>query len=310
MKLAFLFSAYTDPPHLARLVASLPRGSAFFVHVDARKPLEPFAEATRGLPVSFLARRYPITWGGYSQLLYQTELLRTALAEAPDADYLVLLTAQDYPLWSNGRIVSFFASLPKDGAVMAGAPVEGNALQRRTYSAYRFFGDRAWPYGSVRSKFRVMLRRLCYGLGVRKPLHIKAGSRCLKLYKGSDYWAVSPAVARYILHEWDTCAPLRRYLRTSFAPSELMAPTVLFNSPLTRAQGYRRDGYDTLFAVSPLHYIDYGEQIKVLTEEDLTKIVETDRMFCRKTLTGESDGLMDRIDELRAEAGEPRSCGQ
>jgi hypothetical protein len=50
---------------------------------------------------------------------------------------------------------------------------------------------------------------------------------------------------------------------------------------------------------TPLTYIEYGEEIKILTEADYDAILKSGKMFCRKTITGRSDKLMDMIDEHR-----------
>jgi hypothetical protein len=50
---------------------------------------------------------------------------------------------------------------------------------------------------------------------------------------------------------------------------------------------------------TPLTYIEYGKEIKVLTEADYDRILASGKMFCRKTVTGRSDKLMEKIDELR-----------
>jgi len=48
-----------------------------------------------------------------------------------------------------------------------------------------------------------------------------------------------------------------------------------------------------------LTFIDYTNGIKIFTEEDFDMLIKSDKIFCRKTITGKSDRLMDMIDAYR-----------
>jgi len=66
MKIAYLISAYTDAPHLGKLVDALyTDDSYFFIHVDKKVDISPFKESTAGKRhVSFLKDRHKVAWGG------------------------------------------------------------------------------------------------------------------------------------------------------------------------------------------------------------------------------------------------------
>ena len=54
--------------------------------------------------------------------------------------------------------------------------------------------------------------------------------------------------------------------------------------------------------LTPLQLIEYKEAIKVWTLSDFDKLVASGKMFCRKTLSGLSDTLIEKIEnELRKE---------
>ena len=106
-KLAFLISAHKDPVHLKRLVDSLPDGSEFFIHIDAKSDIRPFTERIDQPNVHFIEHRVNVCWGSINEVEYQMELVRAALA-AGSFDYLVTLSGMDYPVWSNSRIMEFF----------------------------------------------------------------------------------------------------------------------------------------------------------------------------------------------------------
>lgn len=61
----------------------------------------------------FVTNRLSVNWGGYHQVLYQKELLRSCIESGVDFDRVFILTAQDYPLWSKQKIVSELEDNPQ-----------------------------------------------------------------------------------------------------------------------------------------------------------------------------------------------------
>ena len=111
---------------------------------------------------------------------------------------------------------------------------------------------------------------------------------------------MGPAFASpYVLHEWDTNKRLVNYFSTAFCPDETFIQTVAFNSRFASRCLLQEGRYTSLAALTPLTYIDYDPVIKVLTEEDWPVLQQSGKMFCRKTMTGTSDALLDRIDRER-----------
>lgn len=302
MTLAFLISAHTDPEHLRRLIFSLPSGSRFHVHIDRKSDIEPFVRLLGGNPsVTFLERRTDVVWGSINEVEYQMELLRSALGDSVRPDYLISMSGMDYPLWGNGRMERFFAEA--DGReFLQGISMEGQGRHAEIYTEYRLFGDRRWPAGSLGSRMRVAARRALKAIGLRKPLVFTAGGRRYTLHKGAAWWAITPRLAAAALAAWDTDKALRHYFSTSFCPAETFLQTFAFNSNEFAPRCILTEGdYRSLAALTPLTYIDYNPVIKILTEEDFPALVASGKMFCRKTVTGRSDSLMDMIDARRAE---------
>lgn len=302
MRLAFLISAHTDPAHLRRLVDSLPREADFYVHIDRKSDISQFA---RLLPdnrrVELIKHRTDVVWGSINEAEYQMELIRAALNDSRTYDYLISMSGMDYPLWSNGRIMEFFREC-NGREILQGICMDGQGYAARNYVEYRLFSSRHWPDGSIGSKLRVALRKVIRRAGIRKPLRFKAGERTYKLYKGAAWWAITPRLAGLALREWDGNRSMRRYFNTSFCPAETFIQTVAFNSVEFAPRCILTEGeYTSLAALTPMTYIYYSPVVKVLTEDDFTTLTEQDKMFCRKTITGRSDRLMDMIDERRSE---------
>ena len=298
LKTAYLLSAYTDPEHLGQLVRQLPPGADCYVHVDANVDIRPFRQATQGLDVRFMERRLHVGWGSFAQVEYQVGLLRTALDTRTDYDFLFVLSAQDYPVWSGTRIERYLQEHTGRNLIQA-ICMDGQPPQTtRPYREYRLFSNLCLRPGSPASKLRAATRRIGAHL-LHKPLAFKADGRTFRLYKGSDYFALNGETAAYVLDEWERCHELRRYFQTGFAPSETFIHTLLFNSPLAGTCIQTAGTYRSLAALTPLTYIDYNPVIKVLTEADYDSIIASGKMFCRKVASGTSDRLVQMLDAHR-----------
>lgn len=297
MKLAFLISAFTDAPHLRRLVDALPPSADVYVHIDANVDEAPFREVLSGTRARFIRHRVRVMWGSFRQVEFQMELIRAAL-DRQSYDYLFMLSGQDYPVWSNSRIEEFLEQHQGENFLQAMPLVGRPAVDTREYTRYRFFNNRPWRYGTWKSRFRVALRHLCEHF-LTKPLEFVADGRHWQLYKGSDYFALTGQLATYVLRIYDTCPHLRRYFVNSFAPSETFVHTIAFNTPEYASKCILSNppmgARVPLEELTPLTYIEYGTKIRELTLKDYPDILRSGKMFCRKCVTGVSDDLLSKI---------------
>lgn len=298
-RIAYILSAYTDAPHLARLVAALDDGGAdFYIHVDRKVDSRPFHRLLDG-KATFVPSHW-ISWGGWQQVEYQKELLAAVLHSGRDYMRVVCLSGQDYPLWSNMRIRRYFDEHP-DAEFIMGLNLTRctDRAQRSKICCYHFFRDLPWRNLWWKNKLIVASRLLMKALPLRKRPYTFINGRQADVYFGSDYWAVTLPCARYIYEKLCSEQQLVRYFRTSFVPSELCIQTLVFNSPFARHALLYKGDYPGLSGLTPLHYIEYGHAIKTLTLEDLPALHRSDKMFCRKVVSGVSDGLADLIDQDR-----------
>lgn len=301
MKIAYLISAHSDPAHLYRLVGALQPAAAFFIHVDAKVDLASFARVLNRENVHFIAERYDVRWGEISQVYYQRALLRAALDSGQTFDRLFTLSGLDYPVWGNARIRQFFAEHPHTEYICGIDMTDQRPDIQRTYRMYRPWPGLSLSWTRLRTFIRARSRKLLWLFGCRKPLTVEvAGSTVpLRLHKGGSWWCITPQLARYLLDTLDNHPELLAYFRTSFGPDETLWQTLVFNSPYAGKALCAQGDYTTLADLTPLHHIYYHPVIKVFTLDDLPDILSSGRMFCRKTMTGVSDGLMDRLDALR-----------
>lgn len=303
VKIAFLISAFTDAPHLQRFIDSLPADSDCYVHVDASYDITPFKESVKHCKprkgnISFISHRIKVMWGSFTQVRFQMQLIRAALDSSNSYDYLFMLSAQDYPVWSNDRIIQHLEVNKGKNFLQGMSLAELPHSETYEYTRYRFLNNYPWRYGTLKSKFRVALRKICEPI-LKKPLVFEADGKIYSLYKGSDYFAITGELAVFLLETYDHSPQLRRYFSNSFAPSETFAHTVAFNSHFANSCILTQGPVKKLEQLTPLTYIEYGKSIKILTDADFDTIVKSGKMFCRKTVTGESDRLMDMIDKQR-----------
>ena len=304
MKLAFLYSAYTDPQQLKRLIDSLPEGSHHFIHVDAKSDIGPFRALLASPSVHFLEQRHAVVWGSFRQLEYQMSLFRAAILSGTDFDYLVTMSGMEYPVWSNSRIEQFFEEKKRRNE----QPIQALLLTTQNHRQQRLY-TRHWPFnnvylrpGSLRSKLRVALRQGGYILGRRKKLEFDADGHHYRLHKGSDWFALSAEAARFVLDRWDNSPELQNYFRDSFTPSETAIHTILFCDERFRPSCMYVEGdYTRLADLTPLCYIDYRPLVRVLDESYYDILLQTDKMFCRKIRSGKSDRLVSLLESHRRE---------
>ena len=309
-RIAYIISAYKDAPHLARLMDALDDGAAdFYVHVDANADITPFRRLVGERAV--FVRRHAVSWGGWSQVKYQQELLKAVVDSGKDYLCVVCLSGQDYPLWSNTRIRKFFENNP-EAEFICGMDLTTCIDQRQQEKVrlWHFFRDLHCKSLWWKNKLIVSARSLMKLLPWRKKPTIRINGREAHIFFGSDYWALTLPCARHVFETLCREKELVHYFRTSFVPSELCVQTIVFNSPFA-TKALRHEGpYPGLPELTPLHYIDYGQSIKALTEDDLPALLHTDKMFCRKVVSDVSDALADILDKRRSAANGDAASGQ
>lgn len=295
MKLAFLISTGKDARHLTSLINSLPEDATYYVLVDSKRSLLHFKRSLFRENVNFISHRVNVVDGSIREVEAQVELLRAALTDG--ADYMVYLSGQDYPLWSNDRIVKCFNKA--DGhEFLTGVAMPGQGRAAYPYTDLQPLSGKPWRTFSAKGQMRISLRRLINGLHIHKTLRIHCPEKTYTLYKGSSSWAITPDLAELVVKMWDENKRFVNYFRTSYRPVETFVPTVAFNSDLASRCDLVKGRYPGTDALNQLTYID-GKTAKILTEVDFAELKVVDKMFCRKVVSKYSDGLVSMIDAVR-----------
>lgn len=293
MRIAFLISAYTDPKQLRNLIIALQTLDAYFyIHVDKGIPIDDFKSETDNLQkVYFITKRVSVNWGGFSQVIYQKNLLETAIQSGIRFDRIFILSAQDYPIIPTHQIEQILIEQPRKQFI------NGYNMSKTTdkhlRSAIRLYHFRDFPIGT--KSIQQYLARLCrIGmriLPIRKSSTIHIDGKQWDIYKSSSYMCITFDLACYIYDQMLHNRRLINSLRHAFIPEELVIPTIVFNSSF-RDEATLFHDYPGLQGLSAITYFEYGQSIKVFTADDFQTLRDSGKMFARKFQSSISDSLI------------------
>lgn len=306
MKIAYLILAHTDAPQLGRLVRTLAgKETGIFVHIDKKSDETPFRRECEGIDdVYFVEKRIDVKWGGYSIVKAEIYLLRTALESGAHYDRFMMISGTCYPLWSNARLMEYWAVHPDEERILC-YNMTRCAQPKKVRQRITTYHFRDLPLRSPLLRHYIIggLMHIMNHCPIRKRAQVTIDGARRDVYAGSQWWSFTRPCAEYVLDKIDTNSHLQRYFRTAFAPEEIIFHTIIAASPFREHAILREDGvYPGLARATITHYIIYDERGQhTFTADDYDTLVASDRMFCRKVVTGASDELVRRIDEKRKE---------
>lgn len=238
--------------------------------------------------------------GRINQVLYQKELLYTCVHSKICFERVFLLTGQDYPLWSNEKIICELNDNPHKEYVI-GLNISEVKNPKKIPSKiilYHFFRDmNNVPY-RIKKIFSGSSRILMRLLPFRKKPYIMVKGKRWDVYQSSSYMCITFELAQYVLDELVVNKELMKYFRFSFVPEEMVIPTIIFNSPYkVNATIYKKGVYDGLKSLSAVTYFNYNKEIQVFSLKDYEELKESDKMFARKFASDISETLMNKLDK-------------
>ncbi len=299
LKKAYFITAYMDPTQLHRLIVALNENSDFFVHIDKKVDETPFRQEITESNVFWIGEREFISWGGISQVYCFRKLFAKMFEQNKQYDRIICLSGTDYPIVSNAELDREFLAHP------AKQYVHGYNITRAEIETAKRRCDRHWSMETKIANWYVMaaVRKIknklfnCFPMNRQAPLF---GER-RDVYWGSDYWSVTWDCAQFLYRSLCEEKDFLRYLNACYVPSELAIQTLVFNSPFGEQAVLLTEETDYSFTLAtPLQYLEWqGDSIRVLTEADLTALLQCGKMFFRKAYSGVSDELIRRLDERR-----------
>ena len=221
MRIAYLILCHAHPEQLGRLCQQLDQNDAcLYIHVDANTSATQFAQMQAVVPAGarFITREH-CRWGGFSLVSASLQLIRAALAD--ECDYMVLLSAQDYPLKTAGQI----------------------AKKLEQASGYIEFRRQPDPEFDIRYRYQNYHPELLKGTlagrllqKIQRPLH-RAGllKRSLPaplqaIYSGSQWWCLSARACQALISFCDSHPAVVKFFRSTLVPDEMFVQTILLHT--------------------------------------------------------------------------------
>lgn len=304
MKLAFLIAAHTDLDELIRLCEKLKSYGDTYVHVDIKvnesymRTLKCSVKKMDGeFSTYILEKRVYVTWGGYSQLYCQRLLLEAALNSNKDYDRLFYISGLDYPICSPKELDEYCLR-NRDRELIKAYNIR-NGCDKNLKSRvclYHFFRDIHLPHKSF-------LRRAIIGgtklllkyIGLRKKAYVIIEDKKWDVFVSSQWVGMTMKCAEYVLENLYNNHKLISYFKTSYAPDELIVPTIIFNSDF-KCKAYETN--DPSFSgLAMLHYLNMTDHVWSYDEGDYYKIMESGKLFVRKVVSNKSEKLIDLINK-------------
>lgn len=300
----YMVYTFIEPRLLARTVSRLSPGRVL-IHVDAKVDEQPFVDALGAADrhrVEFVRPRYRVNWAGYSQIRAIRTLMKRALEVTDDDEYIVLLSGQDFPLYSGDALESFFADAGGRQFMRYFRIDESDDAYRAQFYERHY---RDLPF-LVRHPLKPILRkvRTASVLGVDRLARVRPAPRPpqhLVPCFGPTHFAITADFARYL--ESLITPEIEQFFKTTFCPEELMYQTLASSGPRDVNNGSpRADGSEPFIGrgnhlYANLHHI-HPSLIKVYTIDDWDEVQSSDKLFLRKLTCARSMELIDRIESV------------
>ena len=305
MQKNYLILAHKNPLQLGRMIERLDDGaSKFFIHLDAKTPIEPFAACLEGGHIRFIEPRERCVWGDFSIVRATIHLMEAASKEQ---GVFILMSGQDYPIQSQGYINAFLES-NKGFDFIEIEPLEEKWKPKMVKDKLEHYhilhseerGDSncyaPFRHCSVFQKLRT-LTHLLKGRLSRKNFRLlcslpKRVAPFERQYAGSQFWAFSERTFYAVLHYIrEQKAALEGYYKYTSSPDEIYFHSVLMHL-------VAKDS--TIKLKDPITYVNYFRKNNVFVTEDFDKLTsEKGKLFARKFDTDIDIEILNKLDSYQ-----------
>ena len=305
MQKNYLILAHKNPLQLSRMIERLDDGaSKFFIHLDAKTPIESFTACLEGAHICFIEPRERCVWGDFSIVRATIHLMEAASKEQ---GVFILMSGQDYPIQSQGYINAFLES-NKGFDFIEIEPLEEKWKPKMVkdklehyhilHSEERGHSNCYAPFAhcSVFQKVRTLTHLLKGRLSMKNfrllcslPKRVAPFER---QYAGSQFWAFSErtfyAVLNYIREHK---AALEGYYKYTSSSDEIYFHSVLMNL-------VAKDS--TIKLKDPITYVNYFRKNNVFITEDFEKLSSAKgKLFARKFDTDIDIEILNKLDSYQ-----------
>ena len=305
MQKNYLILAHKNPLQLGRMIERLDDGaSKFFIHLDAKTPIEPFAACLEGAHIRFIEPRERCVWGDFSIVRATIHLMEAASKEQ---GIFILMSGQDYPIQSQGYINAFLEN-NKGFDFIEIEPLEEKWKPKMVkdklehyhilHSEERGHSNCYAPFAhcSVFQKVRT-LTHLLKGRLSQKNFKLlcslpKRVAPFERQYAGSQFWAFSERTFYAVLHYIrEHKATLEEYYKYTSSPDEIYFHSVLMDL-------VAKDS--TIKLKEQITYVNYFRKNNVFVTEDFDKLTSAKgKLFARKFDTEVDIEILNKLDSYQ-----------
>ena len=305
MQKNYLILAHKNPLQLSRMIERLDDGaSKFFIHLDAKTPIESFTTCLEGAHIRFIEPRERCVWGDFSIVRATIHLMEAASKEQ---GVFILMSGQDYPIQSQGYINAFLEN-NKGFDFIEIEPLEEKWKPKMVkdklehyhilHSEERGHSNCYAPFAhcSVFQKVRTLTHLLKGRLSMKNfrllcslPKRVAPFER---QYAGSQFWAFSERTFYGVLHYIrEHKAALEEYYKYTSSPDEIYFHSVLMDL-------VAKDS--TIKLKDPITYVNYFRKNNVFVTEDFDKLTsEKGKLFARKFDTDIDIEILNKLDSYQ-----------
>ncbi len=267
-KIAINILAHAYPEHLERLVSALDyKNFEIFIHLDAKALKDKFPK-----DCNYIYERINCSWGTFSLVEASLSLLKESYCE--DFENYILISGQEYPIWSNPTIYSKI--MESDLQYIDVFQSE----EKHWHNRYTKF------YITPKTKKDCFFKKIMESR-IRNYLPARKMPLDMTPYFGSQWWSLNKESVNKILSFVKNNPALIHFFRKTRAPDEMFFQTIGMNLGLITNKGHK---------LSLAMFEDKNPNPKVLTElSDLEILSKSVNFFARK-FTENSTMLLNSID--------------
>jgi len=321
VQVAYLVLSHRPPSQLRRLLSTLRAQdplAPLVVHHDRFSSAISDADVDIGGQVELLTSDHPIRWGDFSLVDAYWRSLRW-MNEHLEFDWVVLLSAQDYPIKPLSGLSGMLESANGDAIVSGRRIEEIPELDQRSDLRFRYYyqylelpelGISGHLPASVRTAFRSganfgadVVNRLQSGAHIYKfppGMGFRVGRRSRTIPFGPDapcwhasFWATLNRVSvDAVMRRLRDDPAYARYYRSTVVPDESVTATILCNDP------------DIRIVNAEIHHVRWSNAISghpdTFGADDLAELAASPKFFARKFDIGHDAVILERLDDLIA----------
>ncbi len=263
LRMAHVILAHKNPAQLARMLDALEHPKFdFFIHVDKKTDIRPFAFLAQRRGVYFIQKRVNVQWGCYSLVQAQLNGIAEVLA-TKRYDYVNILSAQDFPLRSAESIYHFFQQ--NAGTEFISTTIYGEVEEWPDEDIHRV---RDYNFHNWRLPGKYRLQNI-----VNRILPARKYPLSHAIVGRSQWFTITTGCAQYMMDFLKAHPEVVRYFKYVWGADEFIFSTVVYNSV------YQDSIKDNLM------YTDWSEKKpnpKLLTTKDFKALIRSDKLFARK----------------------------